>query len=178
MLCEECGKNEATVHIQALMPDGSTVTRSLCQRCTSKLRAMQGIQALDISDFLGALISQIHLSRSEKENDRFDATCPNCGLTYGEFKKNWVFGCADCYKAFREPVEEILVRRNGSALYVDKSPESEEKLNSDIYQVKKLREQMQKAVEEEKFETAAAIRDEIRALEQKLSSERKNEYAE
>ncbi|MBQ3669103.1 MAG: UvrB/UvrC motif-containing protein [Clostridia bacterium] len=178
MLCEECGKNEATVHIQALMPDGSTMDRSLCQRCMSKLRAMPGIHALDISEFLGALIGQIHQSRMEKESDRFDATCPGCGLTYAEFKKNLACGCADCYKAFREPIEEMLVRRNGSALYVDKAPGSEEKLNSDIYQVKKLREEMQKAVQEERFETAASIRDEIRALEEKLSAERKNEYAE
>ena len=69
MLCEECGKNEATVHIQAMLPDGTTSTRSLCQPCMNKLRAMPGIHALDISEFLGALFERIRQSRQEKDSD-------------------------------------------------------------------------------------------------------------
>lgn len=170
MLCEECGKNEAVVHIQAVAPDGSATTRSLCQRCFGKLKMIQGVQALDISEFLGALIGRIHQSRLEKESDRFDATCPTCGMTYAEYKKEQRLGCADCYKAFREPIEEALVKRNDSAIYVGSAPGSDETLNDDIYRVKKLREQMQKAIGEEKFETAAALRDEIRALEEKIGA--------
>ena len=154
MLCEECGKNEATVRIEAIAPDGSTTTRSLCQRCVGKLRMMQGVRALDISEFLGALFERIHQSRVEKDSDRFDATCPDCGLTYAEYKKEQRLGCAGCYKAFREPIEEALVKRNDSAIYAGRAPGGEEQLNDDIYQVKKLREQMRKAVEEERFETA------------------------
>ncbi len=175
MLCEECGKNEATVHIQAMLPDGTTSTRSLCQPCMNKLRAMPGIYALDISEFLGALFERIRQSRQEKDSDRFDATCPVCGLSYAEYKKDMKLGCAGCYKAFREPIEEMLVRRNGSALYVGGMPDGESALNLDIYQVKKLREQMKRAVEEEKFETAAAIRDEIRSLEEKIGAEAGNQ---
>ncbi|MBQ9409369.1 MAG: UvrB/UvrC motif-containing protein [Clostridia bacterium] len=170
MLCEECGKYEATVHIQALAPDGSSTARSLCQRCASKLRMMPGVQALDISEFLGALFERIQQSRLEKDSDRFDATCPVCGLSYADYKKDQHLGCAECYKAFREPIEEALVKRNDSAIYVGRAPGSEEQLNADIYQIKKLREEMQRAVSEERFETAAAIRDEIRALEEKTGA--------
>ncbi len=170
MLCEECGKYEATVQIQMLAPDGTGITRSLCQRCVSKLRPMAGVHALDIGEFLGALFERIHQSKLEKDSDRFEASCPGCGLSYNDYKKDQRFGCAQCYKAFREPIEEALVKRNDSAIFVGQAPDSEEQLNSDIYQIKKLREEMQRAVEEEKFETAAAIRDEIRALEDKTGA--------
>ncbi len=172
MLCEACGKYEAVVHIQTLAPDGSSATRSLCQRCATRLRTLPGVHALDISEFLGALFERIHQSRVEKENDRFEATCPACGLSYDEYKKEPRLGCAECYAAFREPLEEALVKRNGSALYVGETPGGTDELNTDIYQIKKLREQMLKAVEDEKFETAAAIRDEIRALEQKIGEKK------
>ena len=170
MLCEECGKYEATVHIQALAPDGSSTTRSLCQRCVSKLRMMPGVHALDIGEFLGALFERIHQGKMEKDLDRFDATCPACGMTYAEFKKEQRLGCNECYKAFREPIEEALVKRNDSAIYVGCVPGSGEQLNGDIYHVKKLREEMQRAVEEERFENAAALRDEIRALEEQMGA--------
>ena len=111
MLCEECGKYEATVHIQTLAPDGSATTRSLCQRCVNKLRMMPGVHALDISEFLGALFERIHQSRLEKDADRFDATCPVCGMSYADYKKDQLLGCAECYKAFREPIEEALVMK-------------------------------------------------------------------
>ncbi len=170
MLCEECGKYEATVHIQTIAPDGSTATRSLCQRCVNKMRMMPGVHALDIGEFLGALFERIHQSKLEKDSDRFEATCPMCGLSYADYKKDQRLGCAECYKAFREPIEEALVKRNDSAIYVGRAPGGEQQLNGDIYQIKKLREEMQRAVNEEKFETAAAIRDEIRALEDKIGA--------
>ena len=170
MLCEECGKYEATVHIETLTPEGESTTRSLCQRCVNKLRMMPGVHALDIGEFLGALFERIHQSRMEKDSDRFEATCPGCGMTYAEYKREQRFGCAECYRAFREPVEEALVKRNDSAIYVGRTPGSEEQVNSDIYQIKKLREEMQMAIAEEKFEIAAAIRDEIRALEDKIGA--------
>ena len=166
MLCEECGKNEATVHFQALSPDGSSETRNLCMDCMNKIKSHMGANTVDITGFLGALLSRLGAVKQEKESgDRFEGVCPACGTTYQEAKKTGLMGCSECYKTFREPLIEMLVKRNGSALYVGCAPGTGDVLNGVIYRLKKLRGEMMDAVEKEDFETAARLRDEIRKLE-------------
>ena len=172
MLCEQCGENEATVHVEAIAPDGSSFSRELCQECASKLRpAFGGVQGLDISDFMTALLGRLRMGR-EKENDRFSAVCPKCGMEYKEYKKTKVLGCAECYRAFREPLEEMLVTKYGSALFIGSAPGGRE-LHEDIRRAQKVRDDLQKAIEQEEYETAARLRDELRALEEKLGERRK-----
>lgn len=171
MLCEECGKNEATVHIQAIAPDGTSTQRALCAECMAKLKPrLPGVNAFDITDFLGALIGKIHAERQERDNDRFEATCSCCGSTWAEVRKSGRMGCAQCYKAFREPMEEILVKKNGSALFADNGPNQTANPNEAVYLIRHLREEMARAIKEEDFETAARLRDEIRAMEKKEAS--------
>ena len=172
MLCEQCGENEATVHVEAIAPDGSSVSRELCQECASRLRPAFGeMKALDISDFMTALLGRLRMGRGEKENDRFSAVCPKCGTEYREYKKNKLLGCAECYRAFREPIEEMLVRKYSSALYIGSAPGGRE-LHEDIRRAQTLRDELQKAIRQEEYETAARLRDELKALNEKIGERR------
>ena len=166
MLCEECGKNEATIHFQTIGPEGEQMSKDICEECFEKLKArMPGVNAIDISGFLGALLGKLAGARQERENDKFDAVCPTCGTKYAEFKRSQNLGCANCYGAFRERIEEILVKRNHSALYTGSAPHSAKGANEEIYKYKKLKEEMKQAIAGEDFERAAKIRDELRRLE-------------
>ncbi len=161
MLCEQCGENEATVRVEAFAPDGSSAARMLCQDCARKLRP--NLRALDISDFLNALIGKIREDRQEKEQERFDASCEECGLSWAEYRRRGTLGCPGCYRAFREPLEEMLVKKNGSALYMGITPAGA-RVNDEIYALKKLKEQLKSAIDSEDFERAAVLRDEIKRL--------------
>ena len=172
MLCEQCGENEATVRVEAYAPDGTSAARMLCAECASKLRPnFKALRALDISDFLNALIGKIRENRQEKEADRFDARCSICGYTFADYRKSGVVGCAACYRAFREPIEEVLVKHNGSALYMGSAPDGGQ-TNDDIYRLKKLKDKLRAAVEQEDFESAARLRDEVRELSGRLNARR------
>jgi len=175
MLCEECGINEATVHIQAIAPDGTTSSRALCQSCMEKFKASKmGMGALDISGILGALMGKIAAKGSElaeKTNDKYDGECESCGTKYAAFRKSGVLGCPQCYKAFRERVEENLIRLNGTALYVE-GAENTQRTESASMKVRRLKDEMKRAIETEEFETAARLRDEIKQLQTQAEAEK------
>ena len=174
MLCEECGINEATVEIRMFGAGGEASVRHLCQECAEKLKGrLPQIHAVDISDFLGAILDKIRQVRSDASDDEYDGECPECGTTWAEFKQSNTLGCPGCYKAFREPIEEYLVRRNGNAVYVGDTPSGGTTENSDVYRMIKLKESLKEAISSENYERAALLRDEIRTLEKTLEGETK-----
>ena len=166
MLCEECGKNEAAVQIHMIAPDGSGTDRMLCSECVNKLRAgRNGIRALDVTGFISELINMPQSSRRARETETYEGTCAVCGSSWDDIRKTGCVGCPECYKEFHEPIEEALVRGNGTAVYTGRDPDGGEGVNAEIYKLKKLREQLAKAIGEEDYESAALIRDSIRELE-------------
>ena len=170
MLCEECGVNEASVHIQAIGPDGTSTGRAVCEECFNKIRSkMGGSGVLDLGSLFGALMQKFQ-QKQEKEQDRFEGSCPNCGMTWSKVRSSGVVGCSGCYKAFHEPIEELLVKNNGSALYVAAMPDDTVNNREKVFRLRSLRAKMAEAIEKEDFEQAARIRDEIRGLEDKGES--------
>ncbi len=174
MLCEECGINEATVEIRMFGADGEASVKHLCQECAEKLKGrLPQIHAVDISDFLGAILEKIHQVRTESQDEQYDGECPECGATWAEFRRTNTLGCPACYKAFREPIEEYLVKRNFNAIYVGDAPSGRTAENREVYRIIKLKESLKEAIGREDYEQAALLRDEIRSLEKALEEESK-----
>ena len=90
------------------------------------------------------------------------------GMEYSQFKRNGMLGCADCYKAFREPIEDMLIRMHGNAQHVGRVPGGVNSQVSLKLQIDKLKQQLLRAVSEEEYEMAASLRDQIRALTNEL----------
>ncbi|MCR4620498.1 MAG: UvrB/UvrC motif-containing protein [Clostridiales bacterium] len=172
MLCEDCGLNEANVEIRMFGADGEAVVRHLCQDCAEKLKgSLPQMHAVDISDFLGAILAKIHHFRTEEKEEEFDGVCPECGMSWAEVRKDFNLGCPGCYRAFREPIEEYLVKLNGSAIYAGEAPSDRRTENRDVYRLIKLKESLKAAIGAEDYEQAARLRDEIRTLEKALEGE-------
>ena len=66
--------------------------------------------------------------------------CPTCGSSLDFYERNGRFACPDCYTSFGDSVDAMLKKIHGSS---------------------KLKE----AVENEKYEEAAKLRDKIKAIE-------------
>lgn len=72
MLCDECGKNQASIHIVQITPEGKSV-RNLCQRCAAKLGAdvanLEDIAGLEgdftVNDFLRGVFGGSHSRKTE-----------------------------------------------------------------------------------------------------------------
>ncbi len=166
MLCEECKKNPATVVITVLSGNGTTV-RHLCQECVEKMET--SIAKGELSSFLSSLLNILSKEPKKEETLRCDA----CGLTYEEFQNTGRLGCAECYKVFAGQLKPLLLRVHGRSQHAGRVPADREQERAFELNISKLKERMDKAVIEENFEAAAALRDEIKALTEKQKAEAK-----
>ena len=92
--------------------------------------------------------------------------CPKCALTFEKFLDIGKFGCASCYDTFRGQLPNVLGKlHSGHSTHVGKMPVSFNELYAVKRKIEEVRTKMQEAVEEERFEEAAALRDEANMLQ-------------
>ncbi|MDP2044069.1 MAG: UvrB/UvrC motif-containing protein [Candidatus Omnitrophota bacterium] len=171
MVCDICGKNAATVHLTEII-DEQMNELHLCEDCArAKSSAME--QQFGLSELLAGMAD---FEKPDKDEEIVTAKCPSCGLTYADFKKIGRLGCGECYNIFRKYLAPLLKRIHGSSQHVGKSPlKAKTKPAGQILVSKKktdlqeLKAQLQKLIEQEAFEEAARLRDQIK----KISSEQK-----
>jgi protein arginine kinase activator len=165
MLCNICGKNPATVHLTEIVDDQMSELH-LCEACArEKSAAME--QHFGLGDLLGGLAEFEKPGKEKQVAEILSLKCPNCGMTYADFKKIGRLGCSSCYGAFRKYLAPLLKRIHGSGTHFGKAPVQVAKATKKTPDLQELRLRLQKAVQEEAFEEAARLRDQIRELESK-----------
>jgi protein arginine kinase activator len=92
-------------------------------------------------------------------------TCPDCGITYAEFRNQGRLGCPHDYEVFAEPLAEVLEKVHGATEHLGKLPHRAGADLTEQRQLMQLRRQLQEAVENEKYEEAARLRDLIKNKE-------------
>ena len=161
MLCDICGKKKATVHLTEIVDDQMSEMH-LCEECARE-KSVQMEQQFGLADLLAGLSD---FGKQIKDYEEVSLTCPNCGMTYDDFKKFGRLGCSECYTAFRDHLSILLKKIHGSSHHYGKSPGNLAKnVGSKGEMLYQLKEQLQKAIENENFEKAADLRDKIRTLE-------------
>lgn len=166
MQCDICGKNPATVHLTEII-DNQMNELHLCEECAHK-KSAQMEQQFGLSDLLAGLVNPAEKT-SKDEKETVTVKCPQCGMTYKDFKKIGRLGCSECYGAFRQFLGPLLKRIHGSSMHCGKCPvrpavkgAARAKKQPDVSE---LRCRLQKAVEMEAYEEAARLRDQIKELE-------------
>ena len=164
MLCDICGKNPATVHLTEINDDQMSELH-LCEEC-ARQKSAQMEQQFGLSDLLAGLAE---FDKPTKELEAVSLKCPNCKLTYAEFKKMGRLGCGECYTAFKKYLGHLLKKIHGSVIHFGKTPVKVTKVLKKRIDLQDLRYKLQKAIEKEEFEEAAKIRDQIKELEKRQS---------
>ena len=92
--------------------------------------------------------------------------CPQCGLTWAEFRQGGLLGCEHDYACFDKDLSPLLNRAHeGATHHLGKVPTRRggtsvpAKRQLDVARLKK---ELQRAVEAEDYERAAKLRDQIR----------------
>jgi len=163
MVCNICGKSQATVHLTEIIDEQITELH-LCEECAQK-KGAQMESHFGLSDLLAGLAdlgTQFNKTKTEPK-----LKCPKCGLTYEDFKKVGRLGCGECYNAFKEALVPLLKRIHGSTQHCGKSPKKIAKIVKAKNDLDVLKERLQKAVQKEDFEEAAKLRDKIKEIEKK-----------
>lgn len=162
MLCDNCKKNEAEVHLTQIEENEMT-TVHLCPSCAAeKGLDAPGSKNLPLTDFL----AEMGKVAAAEEEATLAGPCSYCHTTVDDFKRTGRLGCPHCYSIYETQLRAILRRIHGSTQHLGKVyvPPAGEAADRSV-RLSGLRRKLQQAVETEDFERAAVIRDQIRELE-------------
>jgi protein arginine kinase activator len=165
MKCQECGQRPATVHFTKIV-QGDKSEFHLCESCAREKG--EWINKTTAGFSLNSLLSGLLNLETTGTTVTAPPRCSTCGLTYNQFSQVGRFGCADCYDHFRNRLEPLLRKVHGSTTHIGKVPQRTGGMIKTKRDLDKLRIQLQAAVQMEKFEEAAVLRDKIRELEKQL----------
>ncbi|USN98999.1 MAG: UvrB/UvrC motif-containing protein [Phycisphaeraceae bacterium] len=172
MLCDRCGKREATHH-DLVVSGGQVHETHLCEECARDLGASTQPTG-SVSEWL----AQFVLTPPTERPKRSDAPlhCEHCGLTFAQFKKGGLMGCPACYEAFASKLVPLLERAHeGASQHCGKVPrralsrsrlarDPEPEVESLADRIEALRHELAEAVRSEAYEKAASIRDQLYGL--------------
>ena len=165
MLCQDCGKKEATVHLTQVVND-EKVELHLCRECAEKRRFHTPFEGVPfpLAEFLASMLDQNLIKKPGKVSD---TKCPTCGMYFSDFSKTGRLGCGNCYATFRVQFNDLLRKIHGSTQHRGKVPYMPGDVMKPLREERKLHEELKKAIDEEDFEKAARLRDRIKALSSK-----------
>ena len=159
------GKKEATVHLTEIVNDQVTKL-NLCEDCARE-KGAEMEEHFGLSELLAGLTD---IGTTVEPETAITTKCPNCGLSYQNFRKIGRLGCSVCYDAFKKELTPLLKRIHGSDRHVGKVPLKGGKTIKDTRTLQDLKVQLDKAIQMEEFEEAAKLRDKIRDLENNMRS--------
>ncbi len=166
MLCQECNKAPATVHLTRIVKDKKTEVH-LCQQCASEKGELEFAfeHKFPIHHFFAGMLDFDGLETPVGIPGTTKIQCNNCGLTYAQFSQIGRLGCSDCYGSFGDKLGSLLRRIHGSTRHTGKVPQRSGSAIKVKKELEQLRKEMQQKIADEEFEEAARIRDQIRVLE-------------
>lgn len=162
MLCNECGKNEAKVHVTHIINGKKTETH-LCEECAKKNQSIFNSN-FSMENLFSAMLNNAFSSSAYLPGKG----CSTCGMTYEQFRSTGKFGCSDCIETFKPKLLPVVKNIQGYDAHAGKIPKragGSYRVQKDI---EKLRDELKLMIDQEEYEKAAQIRDRIRDMESNM----------
>ena len=160
MLCNNCGVNQATTTVKQTI-NGQTRTLYLCPECANKLHiGFLNHPLFNTSNLFSGLFGQDGVETYTEREQR----CPQCGATLRQILSTGHLGCSACVKAFQNDLTPVVRKIHGNAVHTGKVPQTASVEIKTKRQIEMLEQKLQTAIQEQYFEQAAALRDEINRL--------------
>jgi protein arginine kinase activator len=162
MQCQICHQGEANVYLIETIA-GKQSAMHICESCAQKrhLGEMLTKPAMAIHELLASILELGVAPLSKKEQ-----TCSNCGMTFSRFREIGRFGCVKCYDTFRNSLLPLFRQFHQSEEHRGRFVQNQElEKKRKLHELKENKTQLQQAIANENFETAAQLRDMIRRLE-------------
>lgn len=158
MQCERCHKNIASVHLTEIIK-GEKIEKHLCEQC-AKEEGYTIKTHVSLQDLLTAFISA-----HGEASDMAETTCPDCGMSYVDFRNEGRLGCPNDYEIFREALDPLMEKVHGTVEHTGKVPSRAGESQRKQRDLMTMRRAMRAAVEREDYEEAARLRDLIKEKE-------------
>ena len=161
MICQSCKERTATVHLTEIT-NGQRSERHLCQECAQQ-HGLASPSQIPLNELLSSLLSAQPQSKQEATSDH---PCPVCGMTLKRFSKESLLGCPHDYDEFSQELLPLIEQtQNGKSTHCGKVPSRRPQEDRKNVELGNLRRQLDAAVKNEDYETAARLRDQIKAYE-------------
>lgn len=168
MQCQICNKNEATIHLTEIT-SGERTEMHLCENCA----ADQNITVkshIPINELLSGLLSVQPTDEEIAGPSLEHLSCPNCGFTLSQFRKDGVLGCPYDYEVFESALRPLIEKaHDGNMVHCGKIPSSTPVDAKRQMEIMNLRRQLDEAVRGEDYELAAELRDKINQTEKQTT---------
>jgi protein arginine kinase activator len=166
--CRRCTK-PATLHITEIH-EGQVQALHLCESCAQEY--LNTVEVGSVPDELEpAAAEETGLVPTEQPDATDDLVCPQCGISFKQFRGQGRLGCSHDYVVFRDELLPLLESIHGETQHVGKIPRRAPDASRRQYDLLRLRNELRAAVENESYEEAARLRDRIQALEQNAGAE-------
>jgi len=172
MKCNECKKRPASLHFTQII-NGQKTEIQVCEVCATKKGYVNHKEdAYSLHDLLTGLFnfssSQIDLQNPSLFDEIEELKCPKCNITFHDFQRIGKFGCASCYGTFKMKLDSIFRRvHSGNTKHNGKIPKRKGAHLHTKKEIELYRKKLQQLIEQEEFEKAAIVRDQIKNLEAK-----------
>lgn len=182
MNCQKCQVRPATLHFKQVV-NGKQTDLHVCEVCAKENGYMtypdEGFSLHDLLTGLFNLdsskIDNIHESPFQQVKE---LKCPTCKMTFSQFKHTGKFGCAQCYHTFSDHLDPIFSRvHSGNTRHLGKIPKRKGGKLHLKKQIADYRKRLNTLIENEAFEEAAVVRDEIKELESKVKEKKDGDEA-
>jgi len=168
MKCQQC-ERPATFHITELT-GGKPQELHLCEDHAREYLSQSSHEPAGMSSVAAALAQHmaknLPVGQTAEELAELDQqSCPVCGITFYDFRSQGRLGCAHDYVCFRAQLEPLILNIHGETEHAGKSPRRSPKGSEGRTQLIRMRREMKNAIEEEDYERASRLRDEIQRTE-------------
>ena len=183
MLCQNCNKNPATIHVQEII-NGEKKVFHLCAECAAKKAETEPIlQSFNLAEMLYNFTNE-NAQESEGEPEEAppvaSVKCGVCGWDTERFRKTGRLGCPNCYLVFSEVLAGVLENMHRGCTHLGKTPlnhETDHRTEDAIEKValrKKIadcQQELEIRIRNEEYEEAAVLRDRIIELKKLLEKD-------
>ncbi|MEO0416481.1 MAG: UvrB/UvrC motif-containing protein [Verrucomicrobiota bacterium] len=171
MDCDVCDKSPATVFFSNVV-DGKVQKVNLCKSCADE-NGVNDPTNYALMDMLDGMGEEESLASSQTGDG--ELSCPTCNFGETDFKKTGRFGCSNWYQVFDNGLDDLLeamhknTEHNGKVPSANQTEHTAKVKSSKEEELEGLKDQLSQAVDDEAYEKAAILRDEIRRLEDEIS---------
>lgn len=167
MLCQKCHKSLATVRYAEVI-DGKVTDLNVCPDCLSRLQS--GASGFELAGAVPTPTKRLTAAREMSESAAPVLVCRTCGSELQRALRVNRLGCRACFTSFAEPLDSVLHGLHGAMRHRGKVPRVDDRREQVRAQLQTRRALLRSILKMEKYEEAAVLRDEIKALEEALGA--------
>jgi protein arginine kinase activator len=172
MICSQCKQRTAKYHVTRVV-NGEKTEKHLCDECaveSGENFQLYGVNSFPIEKLLSGMMQLQTQSVGRGKSSSTPSTtitCSKCGMTLQQFHQHGKFGCVECVLLFQDRISPLIRKVHGGHVsHLGKVPKKHVDKNQFKKQIQHLKRELVHAIQEEKFEEAARIRDHLRQLDQ------------